>query len=188
VKLKKSIVYLISIFILVGTVMAGGYLSSFIRIPNAAISGHNTRHLTNVSPEDCARACAQATNFYCKSFDYYKNSRACDLSNKSAEDVGGLKTNYDGNPYDHYARMQLEVPGYTRTPNAAISGYNNKNLKNVTPQDCARACSAETSFYCKSFDFYKGKSKCDLSDKSAWDVGGLKTDYPGNPYDHYARN
>jgi hypothetical protein len=34
----------------------------------------------------------------------YKDSNECDLSDKSASDVGGLKTVYDGNPYDHDAR------------------------------------------------------------------------------------
>ncbi len=53
--------------------------------------------------------------------------------------------------------------GYSRTPNAAISGHNNKHLKNVRPEDCASACDNETSFDCKSFDYYKNSNECDLS-------------------------
>ena len=44
--------------------------------------------------------------------------------------------------------------------------------------------------WCVSFDFHKSSStpgqKCDLSDMRAEDVGGLKTDYAGDPYDHYS--
>ena len=78
--------------------------------------------------------------------------------------------------------------GFTRTRNAAIKGYNNRHLSGVSPAACARACLNETSFLCKSFDYYKNEQACDLSSKSAAEVGGLKTDYPGHPYDHYARN
>ena len=79
-------------------VPAGGYK----HVPNAAISGHNTKHLSNVSVDDCMAACDKAP--WCKSFDYYKGKKQCDLSNKKASAVGGLKTNYGGNPYDHYEK------------------------------------------------------------------------------------
>ena len=68
---------------------------------NAAISGHNNVHLTGQTISSCSVACRSAS-WGCKSFDWHKNSNACDLSDKSAADVGGLKTNYPGNPYDHY--------------------------------------------------------------------------------------
>ncbi|XP_033114775.1 protein jagged-1-like [Anneissia japonica] len=73
--------------------------------PNAAIAGHNIIHLTDVSPEDCATRCNNEISFTCRSFDYYKYTQKCDLSNKDKDMVGGLKTNYDGNPYDHYERL-----------------------------------------------------------------------------------
>jgi hypothetical protein len=76
---------------------------------------------------------------------------------------------------------------YVKIPNAAISGFNDKHITAVTVEDCKTACTNETSFYCKSFDFYKGLNKCDLSSASAVDAGALKTNYVGNPYDHYAR-
>ena len=75
---------------------------------------------------------------------------------------------------------------YIKTPNAAISGHNNKKLPNVTPQQCQTACSQERSFSCKSFDYDKENYACDLSDKRASDVGGLKRDYAGDQYDHYS--
>ena len=75
---------------------------------------------------------------------------------------------------------------FSKTENAAISGHNTKRLEFVEPLNCMSACLSETSFACKSFDYDKKNRACDLSDKSASDVGGLKTDYPGNPYDHYA--
>ena len=52
-------------------------------------------------------------------------------------------------------------------------------------EDCKLQCNKKD--WCKSFDYYKNVNKCDLSDKNAADVGGLKSTYPGNPYDYYER-
>lgn len=160
-----------------------GYADSFDVTQNAAISGYNNKNFTGVSAFDCKRFCLEETQFYCKSFDYNKEGRWCDLSDKSQEDIGGLRKDYPGNPYDHYARKD----DYLITSNAAISGYNDKHLTNVTPEDCKRACDAEKTFDCASFDYYKDSLKCDLSRVAAIDVGGLKRDYIGNPYNHYAK-
>ena len=72
---------------------------------------------------------------------------------------------------------------FTKTENAAISGHNNKTLKNMSVSDCETACKAES--WCKSFDYNKPSKYCLLSDDNAADVGGLKTTYSGNPYDYY---
>jgi len=150
------------------------------KIPKAAISGHNKKHLTGQTVESCARACFGES--WCKSFDWYKGKGGCDLSDKSAADVGGLKHNYNGDPYDHYAcESVVSVSTKSIIPNAAISGHNKKHLVKQTVESCSQACMRQT--WCKSFDWYKQKKACDLSDKSASDVGGLRFDYP--PYDHY---
>lgn len=167
----------------------GADLDQFTRTQDAAISGHNIEHLNSVTEEECATACLdlQRSN-WCVSFDYYKNSSACDLSDKRAHDVGGLKTDYVGNPYDHYSLHEPVLEQFTHTENAAISGFNTEQLTGVTPEDCASAClDASRSPWCVSFDYHKNTSKCDLSNKSANLVGGLKIDYAGNPYDHYGR-
>jgi len=88
---------------------------------NAAISGHNTRPLSNVSVRSCQAACDKQS--WCKSFDYYKGKKRCDLSNKRASDVGGLKTNYSGNPYDHY---QKKGGGNTQATTGTGDGLNCK--------------------------------------------------------------
>merc|ERR550534_3195467 len=80
---------------------------------NAAIYGHNNVHLNDVTIEQCKDSCC--ANPQCKSFDYYKQSSQCDLSYSSASDVGGLKTNYAGNPYDHYA-LDRDSPRTTIAP------------------------------------------------------------------------
>src|SRR5262245_37956014 len=79
--------------------VAGAPITQFQVTPNAAISGFNVEHLVSATPSDCATLCL--ARGWCKSFDYYKLENACDLSDKSAEDVGGLKTNYSDDPYDH---------------------------------------------------------------------------------------
>ena len=70
------------------------------------------------------------------------------------------------------------------TENAAISGHNKEHMAG-TVSACKVACLAKS--WCKSFDYNKKSNECDLSDKNKDDVGGLKTDYPGNPVDHYQR-
>ena len=98
--------------------------------------------------------------------------------------IGLLLSSLAGAALTGAANAQTEY--FTSTPNAAISGHNNKSLEDVSALECMRACINERGFKCVSFDYNKNEMKCDLSDKRATDVGGLKTDYPGNPYDHYA--
>jgi subtilisin family serine protease len=99
---------------------------------------------------------------------------------RAADDVAFGVTAYDlmfGESADQ------STAACTVTLNAAISGHNIQHLTGATVASCTAACHAAS--WCKSFDFYRNEGKCDLSDKSASDVGGLKTDYAGNPYDHY---
>lgn len=80
---------------------------------------------------------------------------------------------------------QAENANFIRTENAAIPGNNDRQLDGVSVQACMDACASETEFMCKSFDYYKNEQKCDLSSKQASQVGGLRRDYPNNPYDYY---
>merc|ERR1712072_94156 len=74
---------------------------------------------------------------------------------------------------------------WIRTSNAALSGHNNAKASGSLDA-CKEACIARAS--CKSSDFKKSTKKCDLSDSAAGKCGvpALKTNYAGNPYDHYA--
>ncbi|MFC6197598.1 winged helix-turn-helix domain-containing protein [Ponticaulis profundi] len=78
----------------------------FEKVPDAAISGYNDIFMTPGSLKGCMKACLEATEIECRSFDFYKKVNNCDLSNATAEEVGGLRTDYPGNPYDHYARKR----------------------------------------------------------------------------------
>ena len=60
------------------------------------------------------------SKFVCLSFDYYTQGGECDLSEANAESVGGLKTNYQGNPYDHY-EMVVDAPSPVPPPCALES-------------------------------------------------------------------
>lgn len=177
-----------SLLLLATTGAQAAALDAFDLTVNAAIPGYNVETLGNVTPEACAAACTSSTRqAWCRSFDYKKSSSACDLSDKRAGDVGGLKTDYAGSPYDHYSLRPAPLERFVRTPNAAIAGFNTETLPAVvTPADCAAACTDAGRPWCKSFDYHKGPQRCDLSDHRATDVAGLKTDYAGNPYDHYA--
>ena len=89
-----------------------GVHPEFQYVSSAAISGHNDLgQLANVTPAQCALACNETDG--CQSFDYHKNDAKCDLSSALASDdeVGGLKTDYRDNPYDHYSRVRQDVTG-----------------------------------------------------------------------------
>ena len=70
---------------------------------NAAISGHNRESLTVVTVAACQTACCNRD--WCNSFDYNRAASTCDLSD--APPSTALKKDYDGNPYDFYARGRL---------------------------------------------------------------------------------
>ncbi|WP_431100034.1 alkaline phosphatase family protein [Roseateles noduli] len=107
-----------------GAQTAPSPLTSFTRTINAAISGYNREHLTAVTPEACAAACLNdSRKSWCVSFDFYKNAQQCDLSDKRAADVGGLKTDYAGNPYDHYSL----IPG-PGVPNPIVGPNGRKHV------------------------------------------------------------
>lgn len=78
--------------------------AQFDKVPDAAIRYYNHKKLRNTSVENCMRECLRTTEFTCRSFDFYKRLDVCDLSAATAESVGGLKTDYELDPYDHYAR------------------------------------------------------------------------------------
>lgn len=139
--MRKSICFaLLALAGLTGPASAG-MLTEFRFTANAAISGHNTEHLDTVTPEQCAAACRSSTaSQWCRSFDYQRATRSCDLSDKRASDVGGLKTDYPGNPYDHYNLSEQvnapnPVPGKRHLLVIGIDGLRGDSL---TCADCAR--------------------------------------------------
>jgi len=86
-------------------------------------------------------------------------------------------------------RSSTPISSNSRAPydiirNAAIPGNNTKSI-NGSRATCKKACDGYG--WCKSFDFHKGKNKCDLSNKNAR-TASLKRNYPGNPYDHYSKS
>lgn len=115
--------------------VAAASLDAFARTSNAAIAGHNTEHLNAVTPEACATAClGDARKAWCRSFDFNKNAAECDLSDKQASDVGGLKTDYPGNPYDHYALKTVigtpnPIPGKRHVLVIGIDGLRGDALR-----------------------------------------------------------
>ena len=80
-------------------------ISEYEHVPNAAIWGWNKIHLPGAGIEGCKQAC----NGYewCNSFDYYKSSQSCDLSD--APISTNLKTDWTGNPHDFYRKKAAEA-------------------------------------------------------------------------------
>ena len=76
---------------------------------NAALSGYNNAKASG-TVDDCKVACIARAN--CKSFDYLKAEKSCDLSDSAAgqDGVPALKIDYPGNPYDYYALQRRRGP------------------------------------------------------------------------------
>merc|ERR1711933_326864 len=116
---------------------------------NAAISGHNNeQHIGSIA--DCQALCFDRS--WCKSFDYYKNDHKCDLSDKNKAEVG-LKTDYAGNPYDHYEKPDgfIVLAGWA-PGTGCLSGHNDVNFPNYDVTQCKRACLEDVQ--CKSIDWH----------------------------------
>lgn len=175
----------VCVLICFGQVEANQYLIH----QNSGVPGENTKILNGVDdPDACQAACTMESAFVCRSADFSKSQKVCILSTFSLVESGGLglRTDYPGNPWDHFERAYLPIP------NAGLPGHNDRILHDQTVSECEKACSNNETFYCRSFDFKSTsigtpqKGTCYLSRKSARQVP-LKTDYPGNPFVHYER-
>lgn len=71
---------------------------------------------------------------------------------------------------------------FIKTPNAGIPGYNQETHSGISLQSCFKLCTDRG--WCKSADYERAKGKCFLQPVSKHQQS-LRTDYPGNPYDHY---
>ncbi|MCB2102273.1 MAG: PAN domain-containing protein, partial [Rhodobacterales bacterium] len=77
---------------------------------------------------------------------------------------------------------------YDQTPNAGIPGYNREILNGQSLDACLAACLDRD--WCESVDFQRANGSCFLQPISERSSGKslLKRNYPGHPYDHWARN
>jgi len=73
--------------------------------------------------------------------------------------------------------------GFGMVPNAGIPGHNKESFPGMTLEICKSICVQRA--WCKSIDFDRAKGACYVQPVAEEDVGSLRTDYPGNPYDHY---
>ncbi|XP_078660008.1 scavenger receptor cysteine-rich domain-containing protein DMBT1-like [Branchiostoma floridae x Branchiostoma belcheri] len=70
----------------------------------------------NVDVERCMQICSETTDFICRSFDYHRASRSCDLVSKPVQVVGGLVSS--GKPsVDHYERIHQPDMDCEKLPN-----------------------------------------------------------------------
>ncbi|GAB1151017.1 MAG: hypothetical protein WStaPseu_11380 [Shewanella algae] len=163
-------------------------LSRFEMTDNAAISGYNSEKLSGVTAAQCASACLEEGRSWCVSFDYHKQNQSCDLSDKRAADVGGLKTDYPGNPYAHYSLKPSSLEQFVHVEQAFLPGYNSEQLPGLSAEACADACvDDQRSYWCQSFNYHTQSGNCSLSSQRAADVGGLQLNKGQQPMDYYER-
>ncbi len=73
--------------------------------------------------------------------------------------------------------------GFGMVANAGIPGHNKESYPGLTIDICKSICIQRD--WCKSVDFDRAKGACYVQPVAEEDVGSLRTDYPGHPYDHY---
>ncbi|ELU12357.1 hypothetical protein CAPTEDRAFT_189650 [Capitella teleta] len=72
----------------------------FVKIPGTYLPGRNLFFMKNVSPEDCIARCKSETTFHCRTIDYHRANRNCNLAIADRNDV--VLTVHAG--LDHYER------------------------------------------------------------------------------------
>jgi PAN domain len=161
------------------------------------IIGHNGAQLYDITPSACMETCR--TDKYkdtCKSVEYVRDSRICNLQNVVTSDDYPL-VRYKGTDYYEYQcstgtrTVYIEASGtaspsrqgarYVRYPGQAIPGHNDEEVPNRTPQECQALCNDR--LWCKSFDYNIAARTCLLQSVDASEVPLVA--YPG--HDHYYR-
>jgi len=81
------------------------------------------------------------------------------------------------------AGPSIGADGFGMVANAGIPGHNQESFPGMTLEICKSICVQRD--WCKSIDFDRGNGACYVQPVAEEDVGSLRTDYPGHPYDHY---
>ena len=150
----------------------------YYAVKGAGLPGNNTETVEDISLDECKSECNKKD--WCKTFDYKTSDKKCYLSNTDSSTVP-LKFDYKDDPYQHYHRASKGE--YALIPRTAIKDNNDVSMDG-TIQECKTACN--DNLECKSFDFYRGQDKCDLSYTNA---GEIKMNSGGDDYsyDHYGK-
>lgn len=160
--------------------------SQWVEVPHARIGKQNSNNKitpgkigqSRSSLVDMCKADCEGQD-KCSSF-VFSDSVGCEFMDKRASHVvGGLQSASEDTSYFEPLGGRLWV----RIPNAATFEHNREKKWNQNLASCTAIC--ESKPWCKSFDWKKDHGMCALSEKTAFDVGGLKLDYPGDPYDYY---
>ena len=95
------------------------------------------------------------------------------------------RTAYVEEELDHMdaPAAQVGADGFGMVANAGIPGHNQESYPGLTIDICKAICLQRD--WCKSIDFDRAKGACYVQPVAEEDVGSLRRDYPGHPYDHY---
>lgn len=100
------------------------YLSRFYPTPYAAITGHNDKTISRITPSNCARKCLMERDFICRSFDYQIQDGKCLLSSRAGSDVGGLGSYGHAQVHHFEMKPSLECGGIFTTANGDFASPN----------------------------------------------------------------
>ncbi|WAR31432.1 CUBN-like protein [Mya arenaria] len=160
---------------------SNGPISRFINYGHGGlqtVEGVQTHNkiVLGVNLDACAQLCLAETSFSCESFDYVFSEQSCQLSQYIAANVYGIRTVFEpGYRVMHYELIGEYQEHFYPTPYASVPGRNDRELRKVTPETCARKCLQEKEFVCRSFDYQIQRGTCLLSHVTGSDAGGLYT-------------
>ena len=165
-----------------GTAPAAEFRNGFGFVPNAGIPGYNKETHDNVSLDQCLQLCRDRD--WCKSVDYERSARRCFVQPAAAEDVGALKTDYDGHPYDHYfmaARLKNQasaVPDASGEQTTAPEQTSRNGARWVNAADPSHYIEREsTAQGIRWVEYSKGKALFRFEEKGGSNVNGSVTLY-----------
>ncbi|XP_056019755.1 uncharacterized protein LOC125671708 isoform X2 [Ostrea edulis] len=142
-------------------------MSNFKVMTNKFVQNFDTDILSQVSVDDCARACMTSLSFVCNSFEYQYATSYCLLSTLHPDEKpSSIKMNIGVDLFIRdYSNKFVETPGTTvlSTSNAVYQQIFDTN-------QCAKFCVDYQGFSCKSFDFCPDIGTCFLGKSHVYDV------------------
>lgn len=158
-------------------------LRYFSHHPYRSIKGFdNLYRLNSVSPEDCATVCFKQSE--CRSFEYKRSLRICDLSKETTAHHSLTNNKY----WDFYEIAVDEISFFKRSHFQIVDGYDDlPRLQNISVMSCASACLR--NHFCRSFGYNAFNSICQRSTTASqkyspqrnmyWDMYEITDDVSG---------
>ncbi|XP_076341230.1 uncharacterized protein LOC143241839 [Tachypleus tridentatus] len=113
------------------------------------------------SPEECAKMCRSETEFRCRGFEYCEDKITCILHKKHVLDIDPSNMVTAKATCSHYAAKF--IADYLDMGRTLIDDKDSKVFSSLTLEECARLCSEQPEYNCKSFNYCPSESEKDTT-------------------------